>query len=311
MSIVFRANGKLLISGEYLVLRGALSLALPLRLGQTLEVQRSESHGHPYILWTALAPGGRPWFKASYELPGFDIIGSDDHEKSARLQTILLTLNSLKPEAFDPHFSYKVITRLDFEPHWGMGSSSTLLATLAQWAKCDVHTLLNLSTGGSGYDIACASTSMPILYRRDGLKPIVEPTIFLPPFSEQLYFIYQGHKQDSTHEIVNFNRLTETLDLTGPIMHISEISRKLTEAQDPASFGALMREHEQVLSGILKIPQVKTFFPDFEGELKSLGAWGGDFMLALCDKGETYVRDYFAGKQLDTIFKFKELAING
>lgn len=311
MSIVFRSNGKLLISGEYLVLRGALSLALPLRLGQTLEVKREEAHGHPHLLWTALAPEGKPWFRTSFELPSLDIIGTDDREKSTRLQTILLTLSSLKPEAFDTQYSYKAITRLDFQPQWGLGSSSTLLSALAHWAKCDPYTLLNLSLGGSGYDIACASSSRPILYKRDGLKPIIQQTSFYPPFHDQLFFVYQGQKQDSNHEIVNFNRLTEHLDMADCIRNVSAISQKMTETSDPSTFGALMREHEQILSGLLKVPPVKAFFPDFEGELKSLGAWGGDFMLALSSRGETYVREYFASQQLDTIFTYKELAING
>ena len=311
MSIVFRSNGKLLISGEYLVLRGALALALPLRLGQSLEVQRDEAHGHPHLLWTALAPGGKHWFKTSFELPSFDIIGTDDRQKSAKLQTVLLTLMSLNSGLFDHRYSYKIVTRLDFEPHWGLGSSSTLIASLALWAKCDPYTLLNLSIGGSGYDVACASSSKPILYRRDGIKPVIQQTTFYPSFHEQLYFVYQGQKQDSNHEIVNFNRLTENIDLTELIREVSEISMKMAATDDSDVFGSLMREHESLLSGLLKIPPVNTFFPDFAGQLKSLGAWGGDFMLALSDKGEAYVREYFAGQQLETIFTFKELAIHG
>jgi mevalonate kinase len=311
MSTVFRSNGKLLISGEYLVLRGALALALPLRLGQTLEIRREEAHGHPHLLWTSLAPDQQPWFKSSFELPSFDIIGTTDREKSAKLQVILLTINSLKPEAFDPQYSYKAITRLDFYPQWGLGSSSTLLSALARWAKCDPYTLLNLSLGGSGYDIACALSPKPILYRRDGLNPIVQQCEFYPPFHDKLFFVYQGQKQDSNHQIVNFNRLTEHQDISDSIHNVSLISRKMTQASQSESFAVLMREHEQILSGLLKVPSVKTFFPDFEGELKSLGAWGGDFMLALSNKGEAYVREYFANRQLDTIFTFKELAIHG
>ncbi|MBK9292190.1 MAG: GHMP kinase [Bacteroidetes bacterium] len=311
MAIVFRSNGKLLISGEYVVLRGALALAIPLRLGQTLEVQRDEAHGHPHILWNAFSPGNKLWFRASYELPTFDIIGTSDRDKSVRLQTILLTLNSLKPEAFDAQYSYRVITRLEFEPQWGFGSSSTLLASLARWAKCDPYTLLNLSIGGSGYDIACASSSKPILYRREGIRPVIRQAAFFPPFHDKLYFVYQGQKQDSNHQIVNFNRLTENLDLAEIIGKVSAISQKMAETSSQAEFGSLMHAHEQLLSGLLKIPPVKTFFPDFEGELKSLGAWGGDFMLALCDKGDDYVQEYFAGQQLDTIFKYSELALNG
>ena len=37
-TLSFRSNGKLLLSGEYLVLFGAEALAIPLRYGQTLDI---------------------------------------------------------------------------------------------------------------------------------------------------------------------------------------------------------------------------------------------------------------------------------
>ena len=41
----FSAHGKLLLTGEYLVLKGAIALGLPTRLGQSLTVQaRKERH---------------------------------------------------------------------------------------------------------------------------------------------------------------------------------------------------------------------------------------------------------------------------
>lgn len=42
---MIRANGKLLLTGEYLVLDGALSLAFPTRKGQTLLAKKSEKKG--------------------------------------------------------------------------------------------------------------------------------------------------------------------------------------------------------------------------------------------------------------------------
>ena len=41
---VFRSNGKLLVSAEYLVLDGAEALAFPTRLGQTLSVEKRLFH---------------------------------------------------------------------------------------------------------------------------------------------------------------------------------------------------------------------------------------------------------------------------
>ena len=39
MNHQFHANGKLLLTGEYLVLQGAEAIGLPLRMGQTLKVK--------------------------------------------------------------------------------------------------------------------------------------------------------------------------------------------------------------------------------------------------------------------------------
>ncbi|MDO8896194.1 MAG: hypothetical protein Q7V19_00990, partial [Bacteroidales bacterium] len=185
---LFTSNGKLLLTGEYLVLRGANALALPVNLGQTLEIESFEGSGHPHITWFAFAPEKR-WFKTTFELPDIDIIATDDRPKSAKLQLILLTLKQLKPELFDEKTSYKVITRLSFEPEWGLGSSSTLIANLAKWAKTDPYTLLNFSLGGSGYDIACANAQSPLFYRLNLLKPEVKKANFNPVFDDKLFFV--------------------------------------------------------------------------------------------------------------------------
>ena len=38
----FYSNGKLLLTGEYLVLNGAVALAIPTKFGQTLTIPASE-----------------------------------------------------------------------------------------------------------------------------------------------------------------------------------------------------------------------------------------------------------------------------
>ena len=45
----YRANGKLLLTGEYLVLKGALALALPTKLGQTMTVRHYEERSDEVI----------------------------------------------------------------------------------------------------------------------------------------------------------------------------------------------------------------------------------------------------------------------
>ena len=45
-------------------------------------------------------------------------------------------------------------------------------------------------------------------------------------------------------------------------------------------------------------------FPDYKGSIKSLGAWGGDFILATGDKED---RNYFINKGLRSIIEFKDM----
>ena len=71
----FNAHGKLLISGEYLVLRGAKALAVPLKFGQSLQIITSD--GNPQLIWKANYPG-KKWFEAIYNTSDFDIQETDN-----------------------------------------------------------------------------------------------------------------------------------------------------------------------------------------------------------------------------------------
>ncbi len=304
----FYSNGKFLISAEYLVLRGATALACPLNKGQSLSVQQHEPDSVPLLKWTAKAPG-RTWFEVHFQLPELNIVHTDDLPKAAKLQIILLTLKQLRPELFDAKTAYTVETQLDFEPEWGFGSSSTLIANLAKWASVNPYTLLNYSIGGSGYDIACAIADGPVYYTLDKLRPKVEKVHFAPAFADKLYFVYLGKKQDSSDGIRNFNKSVANRDLTELIAEVSEISQKMATTNDFKAFCKLADKHEKMLSGLLLLPPVKERFNDFDGSLKSLGAWGGDFALAIYEGNENRLKSYFSEKGLDTVFRFKELVL--
>ena len=57
----FYSRGKLLLSGEYLVLKGARALALPTKLGQTLSFEKKQSS---QLIWKSLDKNGLSWFSA-------------------------------------------------------------------------------------------------------------------------------------------------------------------------------------------------------------------------------------------------------
>lgn len=300
----FSANGKLLLTGEYLVLHGALALALPTTLGQSMSM---ETTNDTLIQWDAYAPEG-PWFSATLEPQTLEIQHTDDVSKANKLSSILKAVQSLNPDAFVPglHFT----TRLSFNPSWGLGSSSTLISNLARWAGVDPYLLLKNTLGGSGYDIACATANSPIFYRIELERPVSSPAYFAPQYDDHLFFVYLGKKQHSSTEVAGFNERWQHYDFQGDIETVSEISRSLPAVKTLNDFRNFIDIHEDILAHCLGREPVSTLFPDFEGSLKSLGAWGGDFILAATPWPFEKVKSFFHRYGLDVIFKYNELIAN-
>ena len=310
----FQAYGKFLLTGEYLVLKGALALALPLKFGQSLQVSLADTYTHR-LHWIASQPD-RPWFSVLFDSETLQPLSTDDPPKAEKLASILKAVRQLKPNAFlgcDMRFR----THLDFDPNWGLGSSSTLIANLARWAEVDPYELLKLTFGGSGYDIACATAEGPIYYQIktevpepvEGPTPTVEPINFNPPFADHLYFIYQGQKQNSSKEVKAFLEKKNLVDLQKDLEAVSEISRAVPQCQTLDEFCMLLQCHERIIARCIGQEPVQKRFPDFEGTLKSLGAWGGDFIIAATEWGENQVRAYFKKHGLEVVFGYDALVL--
>ena len=92
----YHSNGKFLLTGEYLVLKGALALALPLKMGQTMTV---ETVSTPSLQWNAHQPKG-PWFSVILDPKTLDIISCDNPAKAEKLVQILKASQKLNPDAF-------------------------------------------------------------------------------------------------------------------------------------------------------------------------------------------------------------------
>lgn len=61
------------------------------------------------------------------------------------------------------------------------------------------------------------------------------------------------------------------------------------------------------MSDILEIRTIKEVaFPDFKGVVKSLGAWGGDFVMAIAKEDP---KDYFVSKGYETILTYDEMIL--
>lgn len=312
----YYSNGKLLITGEYLVLDGALSLAVPTRMGQEL---LCTSPGIPDYRNTGVPEYRRGlywesyyqeecWFRAEFSIPDLKINNTNIPESANYLKTILEAANSLNPAILNQAHALNMQSSLEFSPEWGLGSSSTLINNIASLFKLDPYELFFRTQKGSAYDVACAARDNPIFYRLDDGTPLVKDANFDPPHKENLAFVYSGRKQDSHASLGEYLQHNGHYEYEKGL--ISRISRELVETRSAQEFAELLDEHEAIMSKVLGLQKIKeSRFPDFPGSLKSLGAWGGDFILAYSDFGFYDIKSYFSKKGLDVVFGFDELVL--
>lgn len=302
MTQTFYSNGKLLITGEYVVLDGAKALALPTKFGQFLEVSSGKENT---ISWKSYDSDGLIWFEGDFS---FETIKNKIHSDSKN--TVKNTLIDILHQAYNqnntflnPSEGYTITTKLTFPRFWGLGTSSTLINNIAQWLKIDAFELLRKSFGGSGYDIACAQNDTPILYRLEKEEPQVETVCFRPVFADQLYFVYLNQKQNSRTAINAYYNKQPRIGKT--ILEINRITAALLTTDTINRFSELLESHEIIMSNVLEMQTVKeALFSDFKGVVKSLGAWGGDFVLVVSEENP---KSYFQRKGYDTIIPYRDM----
>lgn len=298
----YYANGKLLLTGEYLVLDGALAIAIPTKLGQFLTV---ESNLEQKLIWESQNSKSYPWFQHTYT----HLHQKIEHNPIAeRLRVILLQAQKQNPK-FINKLVDKVTTKLTFPQNWGLGTSSTLIHLIAQWAKCDPFELLFEAFGGSGYDIACAGATGPLSYQLQAKhKPIFQPINFNPSFKDQLYFVYLDKKQDSKKGIAHYREKGKISNKK--IKEISTLSTELINISELYDFEKLVEAHESIISELIGFEKVKSiYFKDYWGAIKSLGAWGGDFVLVTSNRSFTETQKYFNEKGFNVFLKYKDLIL--
>lgn len=297
------SNGKLLLTAEYAILDGAKGLALPTTFGQFLRLGQCDSET---LDWVSIDADNTPWFSASFSRPELKVIRTTDEHLSNKLQKILLEAKRLNPKFLSKLSDYNTIeAKLTFPRNWGLGSSSTLINNIAAWAHVDAYALLAATFGGSGYDIACAQHQTPLVYQIEKQKPSVFTLHYNLPFSDQLFFVYLNKKQNSRDAITAYRNLD--VDKSDLIAKISAITEGVLKCSDLTDFESLLNTHEQIISKTLQTPTIKELlFSDYYRTIKSLGAWGGDFILAT--GGETE-RDYFKAKGYSTIVPYPEMIL--
>ena len=303
MKKTFYSNGKLLITAEYLVLDGAKALALPTKFGQDLVV---ENGTNKIINWKSFDKDGTVWFVEKITFS--EIINKLKSENQSEKNTLIDILHQaylLNPEFINSSEGYIITTHLTFPKFWGLGTSSTLINNIAQWLEIDAFKLLKNSFGGSGYDIACAQNDSAIFYQLENGNPIVESIAFKPECASNLYFVYLNEKQSSKNAIATYYKKQKNLEKIIP--EINSISKRLVENSNYDNWDDLIKNHENIMNEVLEEPAVKSkLFPDFNGSIKSLGAWGGDFIMVISKENPI---EYFKEKGFETVISYEEMIL--
>ena len=301
----YYARGKILITSEFIILHGAKALAAPLTLGQKLiPLEKSKSD---HLHWIAEF-NDKPWFETTLDLNDYSIIKTTSEEKSKHLAYMIERLIDIVPGFKNILHNHDVLTKLEFNPMYGFGSSSTLTSLLSQWAGIDpMQYHFNISKG-SGYDVACANTSKPIIYQLIGDMPVVENIDYTPPFIENMWLIYLGKKQVSSESVSRF--LNNYESNSEDINIFNSLTNAFIQAKDIEEAGEVIQEHENRISKILNIETLKqSRFPDLHGYVKSLGAWGGDFALLISEWNDDQLNRYLLNKNILQKYKFGAIVL--
>ena len=298
--MLFKSNGKILLSSEYLVIDGAKSIALPAKLTQDLSVSKCDENT---IEWQSFDKYDNLWYEERFILDNNNLLSLG--KKNIISEKIISLFNHIsKTNEPKSILGNKFVTKLNFEKEWGLGSSSTFVNNLAKWANVDPYKLLFSTFKGSGYDIACCDVNHPIIYNKMGNSTNVKKVDFSPPFIEHLFLIYLGKKQNTQTSIENYSKSQFNKD--DLIKKINRISDEFLKCSDLIHFEELMQEHESIISKAISInPIQKSTFMGYKGgKIKSLGSWGGDFILVTTKNKDL---TYFKNRGLNTIFPLREI----
>jgi mevalonate kinase len=303
----YHANGKVLLTGEYMVMYGASALVLPLRLGQSMQVESTHYDRDALISWRAEVLG-EPWFSAMIRITDWTLKATTDEVVATKLIKLLQEAEKMNHLLFSPGSGYDIITNTSFNMNWGFGSSSALLANIAQWGMINPFELNFRISEGSGADVAGAISPGPVIYQKIKKHAVYSRLHFKPSFYKHLWLVYLGGKQDTTESVHAFMQTHSVKQ--HHIDRIDQLTREIARTDTLEVFLQLIREHEIILSEVLGLPRIReAMFDDFNGEVKSLGAWGGDFVLAASEDSDTEIRAYFEKNGLHPVFSFDEIML--
>ncbi|HAV29569.1 MAG: GHMP kinase [Saprospiraceae bacterium] len=259
------------------------------------------------LIWESLTPEGKSWFNADFAILDFKSNKTTNLETSLLLMKIFKGAINLNSEFLSKWNGFKVETQLEFPQNWGLGSSSTLIHLVAQWADVNPLELYYKVFSGSGFDVACAGADGPITFFSNDEEIGYTSINWAPSFTKNIYFVHLNEKADSQIAVKDyFKKAKKRKQLAADI---DAITKEMVNVSSLSKFEELIDKHESILSKSLDLPTIKEErFSDFQGCVKSLGAWGGDFALVTGSK-ESDLREYFTEKGHDTVLSYADLIL--
>lgn len=289
------AHGKLLLTAEYAVLDGALALAIPTVFGQKFTVKKTLSNSNS-IKWKSFDNQGNLWLDTNYP------------KENPKGEEVLLhsIFDYIKCNVSDfSKYDYEIEAHLEFPRNWGLGSSSTLIYFLGTFFKLNPYDLNERFFKGSGYDIACAGEDSPIKFMKKEGKFYLSETSIDWSFKKNLFFVFLGKKKNSREAINYYNKEKSNEAF---IQKMNALTNAFLLSSNLREFQALMEEHENILAERLQtVPVKESLFQDLDGAVKSLGAWGGDFVLIATKWSENELKNYLKAKEMDVVIPFDEM----
>jgi len=292
------SKGKLILMGEYAVLHGADALCLPLETGQKLLAEPSYDG---LIHWK--------WIYRDTVLADFSLVASTLEVIEQRVGVAdwavkLLSLIRTDAETFLLQGANLQFVNL-FPAEWGLGSSSATIASLCRMAGVNPYHVNQNLMGGSGADIASTTAKNWFIYRKSSPLPATWELPFQYQFPQNTFFVYTGKKQATASHLAEVEQQMDSGVVSW--MHANDFVYRFLAVPTIPEALKIIYEHELLIGSAIGKNPVGFDFQDFPGKIKSLGAWGGDFFMALTQQSDKFVKNYFQQKGFQTVLNWKEL----
>ncbi len=290
----FYAPGKILLVGEYTVIKGFEGLAVPVKSGQWMDVWEFDSPGNAEdrFIFNALDSRGASWFSESFDISNLKSNSLETNAVKSNVadenfennESHLSKLLALVPESFwKSGKSYRFETRLEFDRSSGLGSSSTFVQLMSNYFKLDPFQVQDLVFGGSGYDVAIAAVQKPLIYWRNEQGVHFRQWKLNSELTKDWKVVFLGNKVNSRTSTSQVSDMLEDLSNDENYrMQIQKIIEIVRDAQELMALETGIEMYQMFLSQLLGMVTPYTYFgvkPLPRGVCKWLGAWGGDMLL--------------------------------